>query len=131
MVLTLVSPAFADGDAIPPKYTRIHENLFPPLKWSGVPDGTRSFALVVEDADAPTGIFRIVEYSTFGRHSKDCLKVWILCRARRRVFRRMISAMRVMTDRNHPKIMECTTIIFAWRHSMFRIFLCPALQVLG
>ena len=58
MVLTLVSPAFADGDAIPPKYTRIHENLFPPLKWSGVPDGTRSFALVVEDADAPSGIFR-------------------------------------------------------------------------
>lgn len=58
MTLTLISPAFADGEAIPTKYTRNHENLFPPLKWSGVPDGTRSLALVIEDPDAPSGVFR-------------------------------------------------------------------------
>lgn len=58
MALTLMSPAFADGEPIPKKYTRNGENLFPPLKWTGVPDGTRSFALVVEDPDAPSGLFR-------------------------------------------------------------------------
>jgi Raf kinase inhibitor-like YbhB/YbcL family protein len=34
------------------------ENLSPPLEWSGAPDGTKSFALVVEDPDAPSGTFR-------------------------------------------------------------------------
>lgn len=58
MALTLMSPAFADGEPIPKKYTRNGENLFPPLKWTGVPVGTRSFALVVEDPDAPSGLFR-------------------------------------------------------------------------
>ncbi len=58
MTLTLMSPAFADGEPIPIKYTRNGGNLFPPLKWTGVPDGTRSFALVVEDPDAPSGLFR-------------------------------------------------------------------------
>jgi Raf kinase inhibitor-like YbhB/YbcL family protein len=58
VTLTLISPAFADGETIPIKYTRNGENLFPPLKWTGVPEGTRSFALVVEDPDAPRGLFR-------------------------------------------------------------------------
>lgn len=58
MALTLLSPAFADGDPIPQKYARTHNNLFPPLKWIGVPDATRSLALVVEDPDAPSGLFR-------------------------------------------------------------------------
>lgn len=58
MSLTLMSPAFADGDPIPRTYAREGENLFPPLKWTGAPEGTRSFALVVEDPDAPSGTFR-------------------------------------------------------------------------
>ncbi|ALA18061.1 MULTISPECIES: YbhB/YbcL family Raf kinase inhibitor-like protein [Chelatococcus] len=58
MPLTLISPAFADGERIPEKYTRDGRNLSPPLKWSGVPDGTRSFVLIVEDPDAPSGTFR-------------------------------------------------------------------------
>jgi Raf kinase inhibitor-like YbhB/YbcL family protein len=58
MTLTLISPAFADGQAMPVKYTRDGENLFPPLKWTGAPDGVRSYALVVEDPDAPNGTFR-------------------------------------------------------------------------
>src|SRR5690606_7446645 len=58
MPLTLISPAFADGQPIPRKYTQDGENLFPPLRWSGAPDGTRSYALLVEDPDAPNGTFR-------------------------------------------------------------------------
>lgn len=58
MPLTLTSPAFADGDTIPVKYTRDGENLSPPLKWNGAPDGTKSYAVVVEDPDAPNGTFR-------------------------------------------------------------------------
>ena len=55
MTLTLMSPAFADGAPIPPKHSRNGENLFPPLKWSGAPEETKSFALMVEDPDAPSG----------------------------------------------------------------------------
>ncbi|MBX4897130.1 YbhB/YbcL family Raf kinase inhibitor-like protein [Rhizobium bangladeshense] len=58
MTLTLISKAFAEDQPIPKKYARAGENLFPPLAWSGAPDETRSFALVVEDPDAPHGTFR-------------------------------------------------------------------------
>jgi Raf kinase inhibitor-like YbhB/YbcL family protein len=58
MSLTLISPAFSQGERIPDKHARDGENLLPPVKWSGVPDGTRSFALIVEDPDAPHGTFR-------------------------------------------------------------------------
>lgn len=51
--LKLESPAFADGETIPKKHTCEGEDLSPTLKWSGVPDGTRSFALTVFDPDAP------------------------------------------------------------------------------
>jgi Raf kinase inhibitor-like YbhB/YbcL family protein len=47
--------AFADGEAIPRKYTCDGENLSPPLSWSGVPQGTQSLALVLNDPDAPRG----------------------------------------------------------------------------
>nr|CAD6437852.1 YbhB/YbcL family Raf kinase inhibitor-like protein [Rhizobium sp. Q54] len=58
MTLTLISPAFADGEPIPVKYTRLGENLMPPLKWSGPPEQTKSYVLIVEDPDAPNGTFR-------------------------------------------------------------------------
>ncbi|MCT7377004.1 YbhB/YbcL family Raf kinase inhibitor-like protein [Chelativorans salis] len=57
MPLNLISPAFADGERIPEKYTRDGANLSPPLKWSGAPEGTKSFVLAVEDPDAPNGTF--------------------------------------------------------------------------
>jgi Raf kinase inhibitor-like YbhB/YbcL family protein len=57
MPFTLTSPAFAEGEAIPRKYARDRDNLSPPLKWAGAPAKTRSFALVVEDPDAPHGTF--------------------------------------------------------------------------
>ena len=51
--LSIVSPAFEDGGMIPDRYTQDGEALFPPLEWHGVPEGTQSLVLVVEDADAP------------------------------------------------------------------------------
>lgn len=57
MLMTLTSPAFLDGDLIPRQFTCDGDNVPPPLTWSGGPDGTRSFALLVEDPDAPGGTF--------------------------------------------------------------------------
>ncbi len=53
MPLTLTSSAFADGGEMPKRYTCEGENVSPPLAWSGAPEGTRSFALIVDDPDAP------------------------------------------------------------------------------
>jgi Raf kinase inhibitor-like YbhB/YbcL family protein len=58
MAFKLESPAFADQQAIPAKYTGDGEDLSPPLEWSDPPRGTKSFILIVEDPDAPSGIFR-------------------------------------------------------------------------
>jgi Raf kinase inhibitor-like YbhB/YbcL family protein len=53
MPLTLLSPAFGDHSPIPPQYTCDGENVAPPLGWSGEPPHTASYALVVDDPDAP------------------------------------------------------------------------------
>jgi Raf kinase inhibitor-like YbhB/YbcL family protein len=53
MSLTITSTAFAPSGAIPSLYTCEGRNVSPPLAWSGVPAGTKSLALVVDDPDAP------------------------------------------------------------------------------
>jgi hypothetical protein len=53
MAFALRSPAFAPGAEIPRRFTCEGEDVSPPLAWSDPPAGTRSFALVVEDPDAP------------------------------------------------------------------------------
>lgn len=53
MALTLSSPAFHDGGPIPAEYTCEGADLSPPLEWSGLPAGTRSLALIIDDPDAP------------------------------------------------------------------------------
>jgi Raf kinase inhibitor-like YbhB/YbcL family protein len=58
MAFTLESPAFENGKPIPTAYVRQGRNLSPPLRWTDKPEGTRSFLLVVEDPDAPRGVFR-------------------------------------------------------------------------
>jgi Raf kinase inhibitor-like YbhB/YbcL family protein len=55
--MRLTSTAFADGDAIPSKYTKDGKDLSPPLTWSEVPRNAQSLALIVDDPDAPHGTF--------------------------------------------------------------------------
>jgi hypothetical protein len=53
MALTLRSSAYADGDSIPARFTCVGDDISPPLEWSGVPEGTRSLVLLIDDPDAP------------------------------------------------------------------------------
>jgi len=53
MTLTLSSSVFRHNADIPPRYTCDDEDMTPPLAWAGVPAGTRSLVLIVDDPDAP------------------------------------------------------------------------------
>ena len=55
MALTLNSPAFREGEKIPAKHSCEGDNISPPLRWQDPPAGTQSFALIVDDPDAPVG----------------------------------------------------------------------------
>ena len=52
-MLVLSSPAFEPGGDIPSRFTCDGPDVSPPLAWSGAPDATRTFALIVDDPDAP------------------------------------------------------------------------------
>ncbi|MGQ9621648.1 MAG: YbhB/YbcL family Raf kinase inhibitor-like protein [Bacteroidales bacterium] len=53
--MKLISSAFKEGEMIPSKYTCDGPDVSPPLEWSEIPDGTKSFALINDDPDAPVG----------------------------------------------------------------------------
>ncbi|MFD2367434.1 YbhB/YbcL family Raf kinase inhibitor-like protein [Pseudoduganella sp. GCM10020061] len=53
MSLTLTSPDFEPGGSIPSVHTCEGADTSPALSWSGVPPGTKSLALIVDDPDAP------------------------------------------------------------------------------
>jgi hypothetical protein len=54
----LSSDAFQNGQPIPVQFSCDGDNRSPGLSWSAPPDGTKSFALIVDDPDAPSGLFR-------------------------------------------------------------------------
>jgi phosphatidylethanolamine-binding protein (PEBP) family uncharacterized protein len=54
---SLISKGFKQRDMIPSKYTCDGEDVSPPLSWGIVPDGTKTLTLIVDDPDAPGGIF--------------------------------------------------------------------------
>jgi len=56
--IEISSVAFEDGGDIPIEYTCDGENNSPPLRWSDVPAGTRSLAIIMDDPDATGQIFR-------------------------------------------------------------------------
>lgn len=53
--IALTSAAFEPGASIPTKYTCDGDDISPPLGWTDPPQDTRSFALIVDDPDAPGG----------------------------------------------------------------------------
>jgi Raf kinase inhibitor-like YbhB/YbcL family protein len=57
MSLQVTTTAFKEGETIPKQYTGDGDNQSPPLRWPDPPDGTKSFALICEDPDAPHGTF--------------------------------------------------------------------------
>lgn len=56
--LKLQSPAFAPGETIPEPYSCQGDNISPPLTWTAGPAATRSWALIVEDPDAPGRVWQ-------------------------------------------------------------------------
>jgi Raf kinase inhibitor-like YbhB/YbcL family protein len=55
--IQLRSPAFGDQEPVPRRYAHDQNNVSPPLRWSGIPDGTTELVLLCEDPDAPSGTF--------------------------------------------------------------------------
>lgn len=53
MSLELTSPAFGSGEDIPARYTCEGSDVSPPLRWTDMPGGTQSLALILDDPDAP------------------------------------------------------------------------------
>lgn len=68
---TLCSPTFAMGKKIPILYTHWGADVSPPLQWENPPEGTRSFALIMEDPDAPGGTWvHWIIYNIFHDHKE-------------------------------------------------------------
>jgi len=65
-MLELSSPSFADGGAIPDRFAKEGGNVLPAFDWHGAPEGTESYALIVEDPDAPKGIVRHLAIAELG-----------------------------------------------------------------
>lgn len=57
MSFVLETKAFPKGGEIPARYTCSGDDLSPALSWSGAPQNAKSFALIVDDPDAPSGTF--------------------------------------------------------------------------
>jgi Raf kinase inhibitor-like YbhB/YbcL family protein len=53
--MELTSSAFDDGGVLPVKYTCDGKSISPPIQWQNVPANTKSFALIYDDPDAPSG----------------------------------------------------------------------------
>lgn len=55
--MVITSTAFEDGGTIPAAYSCDGQDKSPELNWTGVPEGTQSFVLILDDPDAPGGTF--------------------------------------------------------------------------
>lgn len=57
MAFTISSPAFSEGATVPKQFTCDGTDAPPPIQVSNPPEGTRSFAVIMDDPDAPSGTF--------------------------------------------------------------------------
>lgn len=57
MAFTLQSTAFSNNEAIPTRFTCDGDDVSPSLTWDNSPEHTATFALIVDDPDAPSGTF--------------------------------------------------------------------------
>ena len=57
MAFNITTTAFEEGAFFPVQHTCDGDNTSPPLRWDDVPKGAVSFALILEDPDAPGGVF--------------------------------------------------------------------------
>ncbi len=57
MAIQVTSTAFSEASTIPKKHTCDGQDVSPQLSWSGVPEGTKSLVLIMDDPDAPVGTF--------------------------------------------------------------------------
>jgi Raf kinase inhibitor-like YbhB/YbcL family protein len=57
MVIHLLSSAYMEGGIIPRRHAGDGDNVSPAFSWSGAPTATQSFAIVMDDPDAPSGTF--------------------------------------------------------------------------
>jgi len=67
--MTLTSSAFGNGGPIPTRHTGEGEDVSPAMSWSGAPEGTKSFALICHDPDAPLvrpGTYGFVHWVLYG-----------------------------------------------------------------
>lgn len=55
MELKVTSSAFKEGEMMPKSYAGDGDNMSPPLNWTLTPQGTKSFAIISDDPDAPRG----------------------------------------------------------------------------
>jgi Raf kinase inhibitor-like YbhB/YbcL family protein len=55
MTVAVTRPSFQNGALMPDVHAKEHGNVSPALDWSGAPDGTESYAIIVRDPDAPKG----------------------------------------------------------------------------
>jgi len=57
LAFQLESPSFKNGEPMDPRFTCDGENLSPTLRWSDLPEGTKTLVLICDDPDAPGGTF--------------------------------------------------------------------------
>jgi len=55
--MEIKSSAFKEGESIPSKYTCDNIDISPDIEWSKVPNGAKTFALIMDDPDAPSGTY--------------------------------------------------------------------------
>ena len=57
MTLTILSQAFKGEERIPTQYTCQGRDISPPISWQGIPPETEALVLIMDDPDAPRGVF--------------------------------------------------------------------------